>query len=264
MRIAILGCGRMGGWLGRCLQDKHELIGCEPDATRASASGIHKLWQAPEELQAFAPQLLVNCVPLGQTIEAFAGIAEQLPADCILADLASVKTGLAEYYQNCGHAFVSTHPMFGPTHSDESDLQGQNAVIITESGSAGRLFFLELYSGLGIRVFEESFAQHDQTVAYSLSTPFASSLVFAACMQRLNAPGTNFRRHLETARGLLSEDDTLLSEILFNPHTARQLELIGSQLSYLTHIIRDRDSEEMAKYLGRLRQNIGLETAADS
>jgi len=43
---------------------------------------------------------------------------------------------------------------------------------------------------------------------------------------------------------------------MFNPFTIRQLELINSQLSYLTHIIRQRDSEEMKKFLDGLRENI--------
>ena len=73
-------------------------------------------------------------------------------------------------------------------------------MIISESCEAGKTFFRDLYLGLGLRVFEDNFDGHDRTVAYSLATPFASTLVFAACMKRLDAPGTNFRKHLEIAR----------------------------------------------------------------
>ena len=48
----------------------------------------------------------------------------------------------------------------------------------------------------------------------------------------------------------------VISEIMFNPNTIRQLELINSKLSYLTHIIRQRDYEEMRKFLDSLRENI--------
>ena len=91
---------------------------------------------------------------------------------------------------------------------------------------------------------------------YSLSIPFASSMVFAACMKKQEAPGTTFRKHLIIAQGLLSEDDHLLAEILFNPHTVRQIEEINSRLAYLTHIIRAKDYEEMQKFLNNLRKNI--------
>jgi len=75
-------------------------------------------------------------------------------------------------------------------------------------------------------------------------------------MKKQDAPGTNFKKHMAIARGLLSEDDRLLTEIMFNQYTIRQLELINSKLSYLTHIIRQKDYEEMKKFLDTLRKNI--------
>ena len=75
-------------------------------------------------------------------------------------------------------------------------------------------------------------------------------------MKRQETPGTNFKRHMIIAKGLLSEDDRLLAEIMFNPYTIRQIELINSKLSYLTHIIKQRDYDEMRKFLAALRENI--------
>jgi hypothetical protein len=136
------------------------------------------------------------------------------------------------------------------------DLQGENAILIGESDPAGKKFFRDFYQSLHLTVHEYSFEEHDRTIAYSLSVPFISTLVFAACMKKQKAPGTTFRKHMDIARGLFSEDDQLLTEILFNPATVRQIERINSQLSYLTHIIRERDSEEMKKFLDKLRRNI--------
>jgi len=75
-------------------------------------------------------------------------------------------------------------------------------------------------------------------------------------MKRQEAPGTTFRKHLNIARGLLSEDNHLLAEIMFNPHTVKQIEEINSRLVYLTHIIRGRDYEEMQNFLNKLRNNV--------
>jgi len=97
---------------------------------------------------------------------------------------------------------------------------------------------------------------HDATTAYSLGTPFTSSMVFAACLKNQEAPGTTFRKHMEIASGLLSEDDYLLTEIMFNPYVLEQIKKINSQLSYLTHIIECRDTEVMTDSLNRLRKNI--------
>lgn len=94
-------------------------------------------------------------------------------------------------------------------------------------------------------------------IAYSLALPFASTLVFAACMDRSAVPGTTFKKHLEIARGLLSEDDFLLGEILFGPHSLEQLDHVTSRLEFLKHVIKDRDVEEAQRFFARLRANIG-------
>ncbi len=256
MRIFILGTGRMGAWLTEELYLDHEVAVHDADPARMKYFIKVKRFSELEELDDFAPELFINCVTLGDTVSSFERVLPHLPKACILSDIASVKSGIEAFYASAGRPFVSTHPMFGPTFASIRDLRDESAVIIEESCEEGKRFFRDLYSRLGIRIFEKSFEGHDKTVAYSLATPFASTMVFAAVMQKQDAPGTNFKRHMAIAKGLFSEDDRLLSEIMFNPYTIRQLELINSQLSYLSHIIKDKDYEEMRKFLGKLRDNI--------
>jgi prephenate dehydrogenase len=246
----------MGAWLTEELCLDHEVL--VHDADLARMKYFIKVRRAVElgEVEDFRPELFINCVTLGHTVEAFEAVLPFLPADCILSDIASVKNGISEYYARTGRRFASTHPMFGPTFANIRELRDESAVIIAESDPEGKAFFSALYSRLGIRLFEYNFTEHDRMVAYSLATPFASTMVFAACMKKQETPGTNFKRHMLIAKGLLSEDDRLLSEIMFNQHTIRQLELINSKLSYLTHIIRQKDYDEMAKFLDSLRRNI--------
>jgi prephenate dehydrogenase len=97
--------------------------------------------------------------------------------------------------------------MFGPTFANLDNLSRENAIIINEGDYMGRIFFKDLYSSLKLNIFEYSFDEHDETVAYSLSIPFVSTFVFAAVMKHQDAPGTTFKRHMDIARGLLSEDD---------------------------------------------------------
>jgi prephenate dehydrogenase len=256
MRILILGAGRMGAWLTEELCLDHEV--CVYDSDPVKMKYFIKVRRILElaEAKDFDPELVINCVPLGLTVAVFEAVAPFLSPGCLLADIASVKTGLAEYYAKSGHPFASSHPMFGPTFANIRDLSGESAAIIAESDEGGKEFFRALYSRLGIRLFEYDFEGHDRMIAYSLGTPFASTMVFTSCMKKVETPGTNFKRHMIIAKGLFSEDDRLLTEVMFNPYMIRQLEQINSQLSYLTHIIRARDSEEMKKFLDKLRENI--------
>jgi len=208
------------------------------------------------EVEAFAPELVINAATLKYTIPAFESVLPYLPQNCILSDIASVKTGLEEFYREHTRPFVSTHPMFGPTFASLSDLSSQSAIIISESSHLGKVFFRDLYRHLKLNVLEYSFREHDETIAYSLSIPFASTLVFAAVMKHQDAPGTTFKKHMNIAQGLLSEDDYLLTEILFNPYTPAQLTKIGEKLKELLAIVAQKDSESMKRFLTEVRENI--------
>ncbi|VVC01726.1 Prephenate dehydrogenase [uncultured archaeon] len=175
----------------------------------------------------------------------------------MLADVASIKDGIAEYYKKCGFRFASVHPMFGPTFADMGKLEGENAVVIKESDPEIAGFFREFFSNRGIRIFEYSFKEHDEMMAYSLTTPFVTSLVFASCMDNAAVPGSTFARHRKIAQGLLAEDDWLLCEVLFNKHSLPQLERITSRLEFLKHVVKARDYEEAEGVLRKLRKNIG-------
>lgn len=209
-----------------------------------------------EEVEAFKPELVINAVTVKYTIPAFNEILPHLSQDCIISDIASVKTGLQDYYEKSGFRYVSTHPMFGPTFANLQQLTEENAIIITEGDYMGRIFFKDLYSKLGLNIYEYSFKEHDETVAYSLSIPFVSTFVFAAVMKHQDAPGTTFKRHIKIAHGVLSEDDYLLQEILFNPNTHEQVENICKELKVLSEIIDNKDADGMKTFLTKIRKNI--------
>lgn len=256
MKILILGAGKMGTFLTDVLCIQHEVALYDTDARKLRfVFNTLRLTQL-DEIREFEPELLINCVTLKYTIEAFEKVLPYIPQNCIISDIASVKTGLQEYYEKCGRRYVSTHPMFGPTFATLDNLSTQSAIIISESDHMGKAFFKDLYQSLHLRIFEYSFEEHDETIAYSLSIPFASTLVFASVMKHQEAPGTTFKRHMDIAKGLLSEDDFLLSEILFNPHTPRQVENIRKELLDLLDIIETKDNERMLGFLTKVRKNI--------
>ena len=256
MKILILGAGKMGSFFCDVLSFKHEVAIYDPDPQRLRFTFNAMRFSSLDEVDEFRPQLLINAATVKYTLKAFEMVMPYISDSCIISDIASVKTGLPEFYANCKHRFVSTHPMFGPTFASLSNLSTENAIIISESDHLGKVFFKDLYNQLHLNIFEYSFEEHDETIAFSLSIPFASTLVFASVMKHQDAPGTTFKRHMAIARGLMSEDDFLLSEILFNPNTPAQLAKIQSQLSRLNEIIVNHDSEKMTEFLEEVRNNI--------
>jgi len=256
MKIQILGAGKMGAFFTDVLSFQHEVAVFDrnPEKLRFVYNCIRMT--QPDEIIDFKPEILINAVTVRYTIDAFRQILPFIPESCIISDIASVKTGLKEFYEDVNRPFVSTHPMFGPTFANLGNLSSENAIIITESSHMGKVFFRDLYNSLKLNIFEYSFDEHDETIAYSLSIPFTSTLIFASVMKYQEAPGTTFRKHMDVARGLLSEDDYLLSEILFNPRTPGQLEEIRKKLAHLLEIIHTKDSQAMGEFLKHVRNNI--------
>ena len=246
----------MGSFFIDLLSFDHEVAVIERDPKRMRFTYNCQRFTTMDEVKAFAPELVINAVTVKYTIPAFEQILPYLPKDCIISDISSVKTNLKDFYEHTGHPYVSTHPMFGPTFANLNQLSEENAIIISEGDYMGRIFFKDLYQRLDLHIYEYTFEEHDKTVAYSLSIPFVSTFVFAAVMKHQDAPGTTFKRHMRIARGVLSEDDYLLQEILFNPYTHDQVAQIRSELKELLQIIDNKDADGMKAYLTKIRRNV--------
>ena len=197
MKILILGAGKMGSFFTDVLSFEHEVAVYDVNPQRLRFMYNCYRFTKLEEISEFKPELVINAATVKYTLDAFHQVLPVLPKDCIISDIASVKTGLKEFYENCGFRYVSTHPMFGPTFANLNQLSEENAVIIKEGDYMGKIFFKDLYQKLGLSLHEYTFDEHDQTVAYSLSIPFVSTFAFAAVMKHQDAPGTTFKRHIK-------------------------------------------------------------------
>ena len=257
-RILIAGAGNMGSWLAETLCLDYDVGVYDYDPRKLKYLFNTFRFKELNEIADFRPQLLINATGLKQTITAYDQILPYIPEDCIISDIASVKNGLAEFYAGCGFRFVSTHPMFGTTFGNVKELQGESAIIISESDPEGTDFFRTFYRDLGLKIYEYDFDEHDKTIAYSLSIPFSSTIVFSACMKKLEVPGTTFRNHLKIAHGLLSEDDYLLSGILLNKYSVDKLYEISNRLDELIKMLENNKEKELHDLFNRLRNNIGM------
>ena len=256
MRICIVGAGKMGAFFADSMCLLHEVAIFDVDIKRLQYVFNTRRLTTLDEIRDFNPELVINAVTLKYTLSTFQTILPYISTNCMLSDIASVKTGLKEFYETCGHPYVSTHPMFGPTFANLRELRKNHAIIISEGDHLGKVFFKDFYGSLGLNLHEYTFDQHDETMTYALSIPFVATMAFAASMRFPDAPGTTFNKHLETAKGVLSEDDYLLSEILFSPYTPDKIDQVISQMTRLKGIIEKKDTQEMKDYLTELRKNI--------
>ena len=162
MKVLILGAGKMGSFFTDLLSFDHEVGVYEKDPKRLRFTYNCQRFTDLEEIRAFEPELCINAVTVKYTISAFNEVIPYLPQNCILSDIASVKTGLLDFYKSTGRRFVSTHPMFGPTFANLNQLSEENAIVINEGDYMGRCFFKDLYSRLDLNIYEYSFEEHDR------------------------------------------------------------------------------------------------------
>ena len=260
MRVVVVGAGNMGSWLVESLCLDHEVGVYDIDRNKLKYFFNTRKFMYFEEIHDYRPDILINAVSLENTFSVFKELLPYLPEKCIIADITSVKSGMANFYKEMGRPFVSTHPMFGPTFANVKQLRNENAIIIKESDEEGKAFFRDLFESMELKIHDYTFEEHDQTIAYSLSIPFSSTMVFAACMKEQEAPGTTFKKHQEIAKGLLSEDDYLLTEILLSPDSQEQVERINAQLVELIKMIKSGDKEKLHSFFKMLRENIGMKS----
>lgn len=256
MRIAVLGTGHMGSWFIHEFAKNHEVAVHDIDRGKMDrVKGARPLIKV-SELQTFHPQILLNAVTLKHTIEAFNKVVEYLPQDCLIADIASIKGQIPLFYRQHNFPFVSIHPMFGPHFADLNQLSNENVILITESDQSGKDFFTQFFQTYNLRLYEHSFSRHDELMAESLALPFATSLVFAATITADTVPGTTYAAQKSIARKLLKEDDSLISEVLFNPAALPVLDKVSQNYEFLIQLIKTKDYDRAGVFFEKLRKSL--------
>ena len=84
----------MGSFFVDLLSFDHETAVLDTDARRLRFMYNTQRFTTLDEVDAFAPELVINAVTLKHTLRAFQDLKPHLPSDCILSDIASVKTGM--------------------------------------------------------------------------------------------------------------------------------------------------------------------------
>lgn len=87
----------MGSFFIDLLSFDHEVAVYEKDAKRLRFTYNCYRFTKMEEIEMFRPELVINAVTVKYTLPAFEEVLPHLSHDCIISDIASVKTGLQEF-----------------------------------------------------------------------------------------------------------------------------------------------------------------------
>lgn len=167
-KILILGKGNIG-WMFEQLLRKtiHSVIVSEINGSIEPLSKEH--------IKKFNPDIVLNCVSMYETINAFNDILPYITKDTILVDVASVKKGLKEFYADAGFNFVSMHPLF----SNNSFWTNNHSkiIIVSESSPISSEVCNLLFGKANVSYYNFTFDKHDEIMTYLLSAQYISSLI---------------------------------------------------------------------------------------
>jgi prephenate dehydrogenase/chorismate mutase len=259
MEITIIGLGLIGGSIARALkasQNEHSLHGVDLadrlDAPRASGLFESVVADSSGANSVKHADVVFLCTPVGRTIELLPTLADDIPKEAVVTDVASVKHAVATAALEAFNFpdapyFVGGHPMagkaqFGFEHSDARLFEGRPWILTpTPHDPVAKLDVLHsLIASMGARLHLMKPAEHDHAMAVASHLPqMVSTALMLTAGDRANAvagPALSEMTRLAASPGALWNELTR--------HVKK--ELIGelqSLKSYLTEI-------EMAVHFG--------------
>ncbi|WP_416308239.1 bifunctional chorismate mutase/prephenate dehydrogenase [Neptunicella sp. SCSIO 80796] len=177
-------------------------------------------WPNADRLMADAG-LVIVAVPIALTEKIISQLAN-LPADCILADITSIKQkpyqAMMDVHQG---PVVGLHPMFGP---DVSSLVKQVVVVCHGKHTESYQWLLEQMKIWGASLYETSAQEHDHAMAFIQVMRHFSSFVYGnhlrgedPDLQQLIALSSPiYRLELAMVGRLFAQDPSLYADIIFN------------------------------------------------
>jgi prephenate dehydrogenase len=166
VRVAVIGAGAMGKWLANfAKRNLGEVTVADIKSAKAKdvASEVGASAKPIKEAAARA-ELLLIAVPISKTPETVKSLAEIVPKDALLADVASVKSDVVDVMRKIKNniELVSVHPLFGP---GAVSIAGKDIVVVPVKHGKRYLELKKRLVELGARVTEMEAEQHDRLMA---------------------------------------------------------------------------------------------------
>ncbi len=171
--------------------------------------------------EARGAELVLLAVPAAAVAEVARLCAAAMGPEQIMADICSVKVRpLAEMLAAHSGPVVGTHPLFGPDPAPDAT----RVAVVPGRGEAAARAVADLMARLGFTPFAATAEEHDRAVADIQGLNFITSVAYLATLAHrpeLAAFITpSFRRRLDAARKMLTEDSALFAGLMdANPYT---------------------------------------------
>ena len=224
-RVVIVGHrGRMGAMLMERFSRRDDL----------TVVGIDRPFLEEDMAEACRDaRAVILCIPASAIAETVELLKPHMAADCILADITSVKElPMRDMERVWNGPVVGTHPLFGPTPPEGMELRVP--VVPGKQASQEDVVFIEsLFQSFGCVTFQATAEEHDLAEAKIQGMNFITSAVYFAmtaedpALLRYLTP--SFLRRKDSAEKQLTENRALFTWLFeANPHSqAMVLQYMG-------------------------------------
>lgn len=203
-------------------------------------------WPRAAEICADA-SLVLLAVPIAVTEQVIRQLPT-LPADCILADITSIKAApLAAMLQQHAGPVLGLHPMFGP---DISNIVKQVVVVCHGRAAEQYQWLLQQFSVWGAVLTEKNAQQHDELMQLIQAMRHFSSLVYgvhlaeehADLSQLLELSSPIYRLELAMVGRLFAQNAELYADIMLSSVAVTGLlQRYQHRFNQLSHLLAARD-----------------------
>ncbi len=180
----------------------------------------HKDWPDADRL-CQGIELAIISVPIELTVSVAERIGPHLPADCVLADITSIKgnplNAMLKAHQG---PVIGLHPLFGPT---TSTMDKQIVVVTPGRDSDGCQWLIDQFSAWGSIILRVDANEHDKIMSIVQTVRHFATFAFGQFLRRkqIDLPRTLefsspiYRLELGMVGRLFAQDPSLYSEIIF-------------------------------------------------
>jgi len=209
-------------------------------------------------------KLVVLAVPIDVTGQTAARIAPYLSADCILADITSVKTApLNAMLAAHPGPVVGLHPMFGP---GTRSLDKQIVVVVGGRDEQQWSWVMEQLATWGAVIVRSGAEEHDRVMDVVQGLRHFATFAFGQFLHRtdvdlartLEFSSPIYRLELGMVGRLFAQDPTLYAEIIFSTPERRELLCrYAESLSDNLQMLKEGDMELFLEEFARIAEWFG-------